>query len=93
LQDKVNKLTTQDKIKAQEIDLMYQKIKDFEIILEENSNQYFAFNSRYLDTIKNQKQEIESYKNNNIDYEKLIDILNYFFKKIQTMYQNPNTQK
>jgi hypothetical protein len=39
LQEKIGKLTTQDKIKAQEIDLMYQKIKDFEIILDENSNQ------------------------------------------------------
>jgi hypothetical protein len=30
----------QDKLKTQEIELMYQKIRDFEVILEENSNQY-----------------------------------------------------
>jgi hypothetical protein len=29
----------QDKLKTQEIELMYQKIKDFEVILDENSNQ------------------------------------------------------
>lgn len=41
---------------------------------------------RHLETIKQLKMDIEEYKVKTIEYDKLIDILNYFFSKMNTYY-------
>ncbi len=79
LEDKLSKVNSLDNIKNQEIELMNQKIRDFEIILDENQNEH-------IDSIKNMKMELECYKKNHFEFEKFLDIMNYFFKKIQTYY-------
>ena len=55
---------------------MNQKIRDFELILDENQNEH-------IESLKNLKLELENYKITHLEFEKLFDILNYFFKKIQ----------
>lgn len=64
---------------------MNQKIKDFELILEENQNEH-------IESIKNMKMEIENYKKNQHEHEKIFDILNYFFKKMQTYFVTNDQQ-
>lgn len=76
--DKLNKLSSLDHIKSQEIELMNQKIKDFEIILDENTNDY-------LQQIKYYKDEIEKFRLRQVEQEKFCDVLNYFFTKISTV--------
>ena len=78
-EDKLNRLGSLDKIKSQEIDLMNQKIKDFELILDENSNEH-------IESIKSLKMELERYKIMNNEHEKFYEILNYFLKKMNSFY-------
>jgi hypothetical protein len=73
-----------DNIKSQEIELMHQKIKDFELILDENQNEH-------IESIKNLRNELDQYKNNSFENEKFFDILNYFFKKLQIYYSGSNS--
>jgi hypothetical protein len=79
-------LTSLDKLKNQEIELMNQKIRDFELILDENQNEH-------IESIKGIKLELENYKKKQIEYEKFLDIMNYFFKKMQTYYQSLGKNK
>ena len=84
LEEKFSKVNSLDKIKNQELELMNQKIRDFELILDENQNEH-------IDSIKGIKLELENYKKKHYEFEKFLDIMNYFFKKIQTYYNSRNT--
>lgn len=75
-----------DNLKNQEIELMNQKIRDFEIILDENQNEH-------VESIKSMKMELDNLKLQKNEFEKVSDILNYFFKKMQTYYPKKNSQK
>jgi hypothetical protein len=72
-------MQTLDNLKNQEIELMNQKIRDFELILDENQNEH-------VESIKSMKLELEQLKMQQNEGEKLCDILNYFFKKIRSYY-------
>jgi hypothetical protein len=69
---------------------MNQKIRDFELILDENQNEH-------VESIKSMKLELDHLKIQQNEGEKLCDLLNYFFKKIRSYYQQnkrenqPNT--
>ena len=58
---------------------MHQKIRDFELIIDENSKEH-------INSLKHLKAELEISKNKIYDNEKFFDILNYFFKKMQIHY-------
>lgn len=86
IEEKLSKMTSLDKLKNQEIELMNQKIRDFELILDENQNEY-------IESIKGIKLELENYRKKHIEYEKFLDIMNYFFKKMQTYYNSLKKNK
>jgi hypothetical protein len=65
---------------------MNQKVKDFETILDENQNEH-------IDSIKNMKLELESFKKKQFEHEKFLEIMNYFFKKIQSYQGSKNIEK
>lgn len=76
--DNENKDTTikyLEKIKSEEIDLMNQKIKDFELMLNENSTNYVKDISQFRTQIDNYRMQI-------LHYEKYVDVVNYFISKI-----------
>jgi hypothetical protein len=58
---------------------MNQKIRDFELILDENQNEH-------VESIKSMKLDLDHLKIQQNEGEKLCDILNYFFKKIRSYY-------
>ena len=76
--DNENKDTTikyLEKIKSEEIDLMNQKIKDFELMLNENSTNYVKDISQF-------RTQIDNYRIQILHYEKYVDVVNYFISKI-----------
>ena len=86
LQSKIKKLTNDnenkdstikylEKIKSEEIDLMNQKIRDFELMLNENSTNYVKDISQF-------RTQIDYYRMQILHYEKYVDIVNYFISKI-----------
>ncbi len=83
LEEKFSKVNSLDKIKNQELELLNQKTRDFELILDENQNEH-------IESIKAIKLELENYKKKHYEFEKFLDIMNYFFKKIQTYYSSRN---
>lgn len=54
---------------------------------------YINYYFRHINTIKNIKLENEDIKFKLLEHEKLIDIFSYFFKKMQTYYNNENNSR
>jgi hypothetical protein len=75
LEDRLFKVMSQDKNKNSEIEVMQKKIREFEAVLEDNTNQY-------IETIKSLKIENEEFKLKFVEYERMIETLNLFFKKM-----------
>lgn len=96
LQLKIKKLENENKniqiqtlenIKNEEINLMTQKIKNLEIIIDENS-----FN--FVKEISQLKLQISNYKVQMLHYEKYVDIVNFFISKIHLILElNLNSSK
>jgi hypothetical protein len=78
-EERLNKFQQIDKLKTQEIELMNQKIRDFELILDENTNEH-------IESIRGLKNELDMLKLKDLENEKFFEILNYFFKKMSTLY-------
>jgi hypothetical protein len=80
LEDRLYKVMSQDKTKNSEIEIMQKKIKEFEAILEDNTNQY-------IETIKSLKIDNEEFKLRFVDYERMTETLNLFLKKINQNFK------
>ena len=79
-ESKSMKILHLERIKDEEIALMNQKIKDFEILLNENSVNYVKDISQFRNQIDNYKMQI-------LNYEKYIDIVNFFIAKVNSQVQ------
>ena len=73
------KIKQLESIKNQEVDLLNQKIKNFEIIIDENSNNYINENKMLKIQIKNNELELE-------ECGKYIEIVNIFINKIDFLF-------
>jgi hypothetical protein len=80
LEDRLHKVLSQEKNKSNEIEIMQKKIREFEAVLDDNANQY-------IETIKFLKIENEEFKIKFVDYERMIEILNIFFKKLNQNFK------
>ena len=79
-ESKSMKILHLERIKDEEIALMNQKIKDFEILLNENSVNYVKDISQFRNQIDNYKMQI-------LNYEKFVDIVNFFIAKVNSQIQ------
>lgn len=78
-QQKDKKIFQLETLKHQEIELMNQKIKDFEIIIDENSNNFIIERNNLTKQIENYHQKI-------IESDKYIEAVNFFIKKIDNIF-------
>ena len=78
LQDKINQL---ENLKNQEITLMNEKIKNFEILLDDNSKNYV----KDLNSLRN---KLEEYRNKIDESNKYVETVNFFLKKIDILLGN-----
>ena len=68
-----------ESLKNQEIEMMNKKIKDFERIIDENSN-------NYINERKALTNEMEEYQNKLNEADKYIEIVNFFIQKIDNIF-------
>ena len=77
---KTKKIQQLETIKNEELSLMNQKIKDFEVVIDENS-------ANYVKDIAQYKTQIDNYKMKLLHYEKYVDVVNFFISKVNLMLQ------
>ena len=77
---KTKKIQQLETIKNEELSLMNQKIKDFEVVIDENS-------ANYVKDIAQYKTQIDNYKIKLLHYEKYVDVVNFFISKVNLMLQ------
>ena len=68
-----------ESLKNKEIEMMNKKIKDFERIIDENSN-------NYINERKALTNEMEEYQNKLNEADKYIEIVNFFIQKIDNIF-------
>ena len=78
-QKKDKKIFQLETLKNQEIELMNQKIKDFEIIIDENSNNFITERS-------NLTKQIEDYQQKIMESDKYVEVVNFFIQKIDNIF-------
>jgi hypothetical protein len=82
----IDKIKELENLKNNDINLMNEKIKDFEILIDDNSKNYF----KDLNLLRKQSEE---YRNKIEESHKYVEIVNNFITKINSLFGNQKKEE